>query len=108
MSSAHVVSVSLRANPPLLHPWVIRRYARCPVGRHDGRVLIHKAAEWPAGARVLGRRPVCVKEETSKNETTYYIKTVSILLQLGTSNFKVMGLIPRIPGNTYTSNAKSL
>lgn len=82
MSSAHVVSVPLRANPPLLHPWVIRRYARCPVGRHDGRVLIHQAAEWPAGTRVLGRRPVCVKEEMRKYETTDYIKMVQIHIHL--------------------------
>ncbi len=63
MSSAHVVSVSLRANPSLLHPGVIRRNARCPVGRHDGRVLIHRTAERPARARVLRRRPVRVKKE---------------------------------------------
>lgn len=57
VGSAHVVAVSLGADPSLWDPLLTvdgRRYCggRGPVGA-DGRVLVHDAAERPAGARVL-------------------------------------------------------
>lgn len=58
---AHVVPVSLGADASLLGPLVAgrdtRNGGRGPVGAQDGRVLIHDAAERPAGAGVLRRRP---------------------------------------------------
>lgn len=57
MGSAHVVAVPLGADPSLLGSLVAatgrqRRGGRGPV-RADGRVLVHDAAERPAGAGVL-------------------------------------------------------
>lgn len=60
VSSAHVVAVPLGADPSLLGPVVAvaRRHRCCGRGpvRGDGCVLVHNAAERPAGAGVLRRR----------------------------------------------------
>lgn len=57
MGSAHVVAVPLGADPSLLGPLIAAAGrqgggGRGPVGA-DGRVLVHDAAEGPAGAGVL-------------------------------------------------------
>lgn len=61
MGSAHVVPVPLGTDPSLLGSLVPVARWQCCGGRGpvcaDGRVLIHDAAERPAGAGVLRRRP---------------------------------------------------
>ncbi len=57
MGSAHIVAVPLGADPSLLSPLVTATgWQRCggrgPI-RADGCVLVHDAAERPAGAGVL-------------------------------------------------------
>lgn len=57
VGSAHVVAVPLGADASLLGPLVTVTWRQCCGGRGpvraDGRVLIHNAAERPAGAGVL-------------------------------------------------------
>lgn len=64
--AAHVVAVPLRADAALLHPQVSALHPRRSVGCHDGRVLVHQAAERPPGAGILGRRPIRGKRRKTR------------------------------------------
>lgn len=57
MCPAHVVPVPLGADPPLGQPRIRRLPAGRAVGAADRSVLVHKAAQGPPWARVLGCWP---------------------------------------------------
>lgn len=67
--AAHVVAVPLRSDAALLHPQVATLHPRRSIGRHDGRVLVHQAAERPPGAGILRRRPIGGERERDVSDT---------------------------------------